>query len=393
MKIIVLLKKDGDDLKGEFLSAHNRLKFLSGLMPYAEFTPYIIKEYDCLILRLLKRTGARKKVPTLCHDDICYKVIWVRATVFDTILNRLFGDKFFIYKKLNKLVGLVPDADFIVSHSYYPGYLANKVFEQRGTPYSVTWHGSDIHSNPKNSAAIRSKTANIIEKAGINYFVSKNLLETSSYITKKGNKMVLYNGVNADIFYPFNDDAKNELRANFQIKTRYNVAFIGNLYQVKNVLVLPDVFSNLQNVYGKTIGFHIIGDGYLRSQLEAKCEKKRVNVRFWGNVQPEQIPGIINVMDLIVLPSLKEGLPLVATESLACGVSFLGSDVGGIREVVGEKNVVKHGDNFTRVFSKRAEEILNNRDVVVLDKAFYWSTTARLEYNSLIQNIRSYENG
>ena len=388
MKIIVLLKKDGDDLKGEVLSGHNRLKYLTKLIPNAEFEPFILKEYDGFMRRVLKHTSVRNKTEVFNYDGISYKVIWLKSSFVDTILNMFWGEKFFLYRELKKFVKKMPLSDLIIAHSYYPGYVASKVSAMRNIPYTVTWHGSDIHSNPKRNRKLRKKTARIIEGAFVNYFVSQNLLELSSYVTEKGNKTVLYNGVNNEMFTHLGEKEKTTIRQQHYITTPLNMAFIGNLYPVKNVMVLPDVFNNVQTKYGDEISFHIIGDGDLRKPLEDKCREKSLRVRFWGNVQPEMIPGIINVMDLITLPSLNEGLPLVATECMACGTPLLGSDVGGIKEAVGEEFVIPLGECFVENFSRRACEILLEHPTVVLKDQFLWVNTAIAEKQSIDEIVK-----
>lgn len=389
MNILVLLKKDGDDLKGEFLSAHNRMKYLKDMLPKVTFSPYLIKEYDDLLLRCIKRAQKREKYATFTHDGIEYKVVWVKSLFIDTILARFKHDKFFLYKKLKSIARSLPSSDLIISHSYYPGFIANYLYERCGTKYTVTWHGSDIHSNPKNSPAIRKKTAGIIESALVNYFVSKNLLDTSAYITVKGNKMVLYNGVNVEKFRVIKEDDKTKIRTEYSICKPLNVAFVGNLYPVKNVIVLPLVFRNLYSEFGNSIDFHIVGDGFLRRKLEKEFRNQSVKVRFWGNVMPDIIPGILNIMNLIVLPSKNEGLPLIATESLACGTPLLGSDVGGIKEVVGDDYVIPLDESFVTAFSNKAREILHNNPSVNLSELFLWENTSQKEMKSLetiIQN-------
>ena len=44
--------------------------------------------------------------------------------------------------------------------------------------------------------------------------------------------------------------------------------------------------------------------------------------------------------DVLILPSINEGLPLTVVEGLACGCNVVGSLVGGIPEVIGEDNCV-----------------------------------------------------
>ena len=77
------------------------------------------------------------------------RVDWCRFSLFDYVMNvKLHKGVFF--KKLHnrKLVRKLDGYDFIIAHSRECGELAKMAKERYGTPYSVTWHGSDIHSEP-----------------------------------------------------------------------------------------------------------------------------------------------------------------------------------------------------------------------------------------------------
>ena len=53
-------------------------------------------------------------------------------------------------------------------------------------------------------------------------------------------------------------------------------------------------------------------------------------------------------------------MPRVTLEALTCGVSVVGSNVGGISESIGEKNSFDLDDDFLNSISSRAIEILEN---------------------------------
>jgi glycosyltransferase involved in cell wall biosynthesis len=61
-------------------------------------------------------------------------------------------------------------------------------------------------------------------------------------------------------------------------------------------------------------------------------------VHLVGSLHPEQIPEYIRSSDVVLVPSMDEGLPNVAMEASACGRAVFGSNVGGIPEVIQDQN-------------------------------------------------------
>jgi glycosyltransferase involved in cell wall biosynthesis len=83
------------------------------------------------------------------------------------------------------------------------------------------------------------------------------------------------------------------------------------------------------------------------SLLIMGCESNNVRVRRWheqlrhpenvhlnGFAPPETVPDYIRSADVVLVPSLQEGLPNVAVEASACGRPVFGSDIGGMQDVV-----------------------------------------------------------
>ena len=159
------------------------------------------------------------------------------------------------------------------------------------------------------------------------------------------------------------------------------VAFVGNIVQVKNVRSLAPIFDRIASGYSGKLKFWIVGDGKLRNDVERDFHGSEV--RFFGNVSAELMPEIMNCIDVLVLPSFNEGLPLVCAEALSCGANVVGSCVGGIPEVIGENNVVPLGDGFVEGIAMRAVQMLNGRVTQRLPQAFDWNLTAAKELSIL----------
>ena len=379
MRITVLLKKDGEDMKGEFIAAHNRLKNLLLKSAPMDVTSYIIKEYNGVLLRLIKRQKIRF-YNEIEFESLKYKVVWIKKSIIDVILSKFNLPKVFQKKRIVKACKHIQVGDLIIAHSLHAGLVALEFKRKFKTKFMVTWHGSDIHTNPWLNHQLFYSTKEVIENASYNCFVSNNLLNLSNRITPEGVKIVLYNGVDDTKFYPYTSEVIYKLKQKWNISKEKNIAFIGNLFDVKNVLVLPEIFKIVKSEC-PDVKFNIIGDGYLKERLKIAMSKYQLNVKFWGNISPLDMPEVINIMDLIVLPSKNEGLPLIALEALACGVPLVGSDVGGVSEVVGKENVVPLGQNFIENFSRLVISYMNKSTVPILDPCFYLSSTSHTEFN------------
>jgi glycosyltransferase involved in cell wall biosynthesis len=270
--------------------------------------------------------------------------------------------------------------DIISAHSIACGRLALAIHKLYKTPFYVTWHGSDIHTLPYTNKYNKIDTVNVLEKATGNFFVSKTLMKEANKLSKKAPKYVLYNGVGSQ-FYRYTDERRAQLREEFKVHNQKVVAFIGNLFPIKNVLLLPNIFKKVSEIYKGEVVFWIVGDGKLRAPLASLLQENNVKCVLWGNQPVDRMPDFMNAIDVLVLPSKNEGLPLVTVEALACGANVVGSNVGGIAEVIDNDNVFELDAEFETNISNRIVEMLRTPIQQSLSSVFNWDATASLENN------------
>jgi glycosyltransferase involved in cell wall biosynthesis len=258
-------------------------------------------------------------------------------------------------------------------------YLAYLVKQKYGIPFVTTWHGSDINVWPFVNKEGFKTTKLILENADFNFFVSKKLMSVSDQITTKGSKDYLYSGP-ADNYLNPPQNNKEFLRNKLNISSNYLVGFIGNMVAIKNVMILPDIFRMIQNKL-HDVSFIVVGDGRLLDNLKKKIQEYNIqNVKYTGKLLPGEIPDVMNSLDLLLLPSLNEGMPRVTLEALSYGVPVVGSDVGGIPESIGVENCFKLDNDFVNNISSRAVEILENQETPKeLSKEFSWDFTLKKE--------------
>ena len=206
---------------------------------------------------------------------------------------------------------------------------------------------------------------------------------------KNNNKELLYNGV-SEIFIQYSDELREEFRKQLGALDKKVIAFVGGLLGIKNILLLPEIFNVVNSKYNKEMEFWIIGDGKLRKALQIKLDEYKItNYKLWGNQPVEKMPEFMNVIDVLVLPSKNEGLPLVTIEALACGANVVGSNVGGISEAIRKENVCDLNENFVENISNRIVEMLEGDVIQNLDNKFSWKETAKKENEIYSQYFES----
>jgi glycosyltransferase involved in cell wall biosynthesis len=77
-----------------------------------------------------------------------------------------------------------------------------------------------------------------------------------------------------------------------------------------------------------------VGDGEERAAIERRVTERGLSVTFAGHVPPEAVPDLIASMDVLVHPSVWEGLPRAAVQALLVGRPVVAFDCDGAREVV-----------------------------------------------------------
>ena len=135
------------------------------------------------------------------------------------------------------------------------------------------------------------------------------------------------------------------------------------------------------------VKFMLIGDGILRKQIEGLISEfnldKCVILTGWRR----DIPRILSAMDIFVLTSLWEGLPISVLEAMAACLPVVATDTGGISEVVIEGKtgfLVPRGD-----IAKMAERLVNLLEKEDLRRQFGLRARSSLGHAFSLENSLS----
>jgi len=129
---------------------------------------------------------------------------------------------------------------------------------------------------------------------------------------------------------------RDEVRRDFGIKDdEFVIGTIARLFHLKGHEYMMEAAPKVLERFPK-VKFLFVGDGILREQLELLADDLgiRDHFVFAGLTDPENIPRMIQAMDLLVHTSLREGLARVLPQGLISGKPVISYDIDGAREVV-----------------------------------------------------------
>ena len=378
LKLAVIFESSPFDRKGLFNAVHERVRHLLKAGG-CTIDAYCIHSWDTAFTRKMRHTPEVPREEFVEIDGIKYNIIWYDFSIIDHVTVEILHHRpLFFNRFIDRNLHILDGYDAVLAHSFTGGLFAMEASKRSGVPYFMTWHGSDIHTHPWRNPLVLKYTRMIMEGASYNFFVSEALMKTSDKLCTGVPKEVLYNGV-APGFYSF----KN------RDKEKKVVAFVGSLVTVKNVGALQPIFHEVRRKYDGQLEFWVVGDGKLRHIVEpALMSDDSIKVVMWGNLPPADMPAMMNDIDVLVLPSHNEGLPLVCAEAIRCGAYAIGADVGGVAEIVGQDYVVPHGDDFVGSMASKVVSLLENGGEQTVPAHFDWAVTAERDM-SFIRGLSS----
>ena len=134
---------------------------------------------------------------------------------------------------------------------------------------------------------------------------------------------------------------------------------------------------------------HIVGDGPERGALEQMCERLGLttSITFTGAVGQDQVRALMDASTIVAMPSTVEGMPMVALEASERGRAIVGSNIGGINEVVldGVSGVlIDRNDDFIDTFARMLTDLLTDLQRA---EALGLAARARLEDRQSVDRV------
>ena len=230
--------------------------------------------------------------------------------------------------------------DVVLSYWVHPdGEVGLRAARRYGALSAVIVGGSDVlllPHIPGRGPSVRR----VLAATDIVITVSEGLREAVLDLGVPSERVhTIYQGVMPEIFHA---GSRTEARAGLGLSGgKVVILWVGRMVGLKRLDLLLRACAILRS---RSLDFELclVGDGEGRQQTRRDAEAFGLadRVRFVGNVPYQETAEWYRAADVTVLCSDSEGLPNVLRESLSCGVPFVATDVGSIREIADESSSV-----------------------------------------------------
>mgnify|MGYP001069028730 CR=1 FL=1 len=224
------------------------------------------------------------------------------------------------------------NTDCIHTHGFKENIIGNLARLKAGCPRSV----ATVHGNPENNITWKQpvrKLTRLLDSSFTFLFQSKLIavsgqLEDSLKIDFPNKTIVkIPNFVNFQSLQTYKNSAKKDTK-------KIKIGFIGRLIPLKRIDLFIQTIESIANNSTHPIEAAIIGDGPLKEEIDKIVKNKGLEnvISIKGLVDP--IYPEFAKLDILLMPSDHEGLPMTILEAMALGVAVVAHNVGGIPEAL-----------------------------------------------------------
>ena len=177
-------------------------------------------------------------------------------------------------------------------------------------------------------------------------------------VIKENNYKIIKNAIDIDKFI-FDKEKRVKLRKEYNLENKFVIGNVARFMKQKNHIFMLELFKVILNKNPNSV-LMFFGDGELQNEIKQKAKDLGIekSVMFMGNV--ENINEMYQVMDVFLLPSLFEGLPVVGIEAQTSGLKCFMSDT-----ITNEVSITENVEFLSLKndsLEKWADKILENID-------------------------------
>lgn len=212
-------------------------------------------------------------------------------------------------------------------HEVYLVHFISYFCKKYGIKHLITHaHTTKYSDNPKN--ALRNRMMCLgLKKSATDYFACSKAAGEFYYgkeAVDSGLVKVIPNAIDLEK-YKFNKVIRDKVRKELKLENKFVVGHIGRMSPQKNQMFLLKVFAEVKKSKNNAV-LLMVGDGPLRPKIENEIKKLGLKNSVILLGVRNDVPNLLMAMDLFLLPSLYEGLPVVCVEAQATGLRCVLSD-------------------------------------------------------------------
>lgn len=323
---------------------------------------------------VINETETKKLHKTITEHE--QKFTWMQEERKYFLIDRLWIRTLQFYHsiKKNKLLS-INRFDMIIGQMGCPGgYVASRLGKKYHIPSIVGVRGSDATSY-LNTSILKYFSKWTYENCDHIVTVSNSLKEKlKSHGINEKKVTTIHNGINPIFKIIDRKSARQNLGLSISKKI---ILFVGHLIKIKGVDYLIKAITkiNAPNIY-----LYIIGEGEKKEELlkQVKILNIEKRVFFIESAMPEELLFCYNAADVFCLPSLREGIPNVVLESLACGTPVITTDISDNATIIHSNNGFLVNPKNSEELSEAIKKSLNkkwNRNIIRTSiEKFSWNT-------------------
>lgn len=161
------------------------------------------------------------------------------------------------------------------------------------------------------------------------------------YRFPSGRTVTVRNGIDTERFVPsrrHRDTARHKWRVD---ESTMVFGFVGRLNPMKNLPSALEAFADVRKSASNRheLRLALIGAGECETELRALAATLGIADAVVFSPFTERPEEVYPALDVFVLPSLNEGLPLALLEAMSCGCAAIATAVGGVAEVIATSEV------------------------------------------------------
>ena len=260
-------------------------------------------------------------------------------------------------------------------HEVYLVHFINHFCKKYNIKHLITHaHTTKYSDNPKN--ALRNKIMCLgLNDVATDLFACSKAAGEFYYgkeAVKGGKVKIIPNAINLEK-YKFNETIRNKVRKELNIENKFVIGHIGRMAPPKNQKFLLKIFREVKKEKNNAI-LLIIGDGPLRNEIEKEIDNLNIGDSVILLGVRNDVPELLMAMDVFVLPSLYEGLPVVCVEAQAAGLRCMLSDnitkevdCGLCEFIPLDYNLADWKDNIIKASNKLSDRFNFNQEMNFFD--------------------------